>query len=1053
MRYFRNLFVMLAAGALLAFCPSEAVADTVILHTAGSFQVLSVSPNGRWACGVFIDATGSTFPFRWNLESGSIEMLGADYGTAWDVANDGTVAGDFPDTEALANHASVHLPCYWRGMTRYGLEMPEGKITEGLGTGVSKDGHYMTGSVCKDGIYTSYIWKDGKIDRSLATDNHNVAFCLSPDGLSAAGYSTKYNRTACYWPAQGDIVFFEDSKTHSMGPWNYARNFSPDGTKLMYWGGWELAEDGTLYLYSVYDITTGERKKVKAPSIDTAMEFYDITNSEVLVGTADGRGYVDVAGEGMFVDDYLKRLGVDLRAIFDDMYDGGDYYVNQLPISNILSVSEDENIIAMQYYNKAGESCSMILKLNQDFTNVRPAEVKASQMDGLHTVALTWKRPVGANNIRGFNVYRDGKKLNTLPLNQLYYYDAKLANGSYNYEVAAVTTSGTETKAEALEVSVSDPTLPAPYSIFARQKGINAGFATWKAPLSNIVHKHYFDVETRDYSGFTVYEEIDMEVAIRYSKAEVSAYAGHKISEVTFIPMGEHKKWAVNLYTHAADNSLQLLYSQPVTQTLNYGTLNTVRLDTPQALPSGDLIVAIEISIDPETEQVVGAQHGPVTPGYSDLLRQKTEKDYTSAYESTLETGMTLTYLSWAIDLGLEPDGGAKATLTQYNVYVDGEMAGSTAETSFETKTLEEGKHTISVEAQYSDGQKSALGSSEVSIAANYPGVTETRVTVSESDPTEFTATWETPVNNDATSVSYTRAKTYSKGIKGNEQTNYSFMIASEYKQDILRGYGGYKVSSFRFYPLSDALFTFILYENGKRIHIQEVESDLTFKEWNTVKLDKEIVINENATYMLVIDCFDPMPNVDVFALDDDTPIDYVSDLVSTDNGETWNSMTIETGTKGSWMMGMVVESPQGEAMTVDGYDVAVDGKTISAERVSGNTFTGGLKVSGDHRLQVNTYYPGRAQAVEGEAVVFNLNLTAIKGVAADGNIGIVRGAGYLQVDGDGVESVSLYGASGALVANAKGNRIDIAGVASGVHVLQVRTAEGVVSRKITIEK
>ncbi|MCF0192454.1 MAG: hypothetical protein HUK05_03360, partial [Prevotella sp.] len=318
----RNLCFSLLISTL-SLCASDVLAENIVLHTPGNFQVLSVSPNGKWACGIFIDATNSTNPFRWNLESGSIDILGTSYGTAWDVANDGTVSGDYPDTRAAENGAATQLPCYWRGLTRYPIELPAGTLSDGVGCGISTDGRFMSGSICCDGIYTPFIWNEGKLYRSLNTGNHAIAFCISPDGQAAAGYDALYNRVACYWPADGGIVHFKDSKTHYQGPWNYSRNFSPNGKKLVYWGGWELADDNeTLYLYSIYDTETGERKKVVAPDINASLEFYDVSNNELLVGTAGGRGYVDMAGKGMYVDEYLQLRGIDLRTLCDDMYAG-----------------------------------------------------------------------------------------------------------------------------------------------------------------------------------------------------------------------------------------------------------------------------------------------------------------------------------------------------------------------------------------------------------------------------------------------------------------------------------------------------------------------------------------------------------------------------------------------------------------------------------------------------------------------------------------------------------------------------------------------------------
>lgn len=1055
---------MLAVVCWLLIDASYVCASNVALSTPGNFQVLSLSPNGKWACGVFVDAASNTYPFRWNLESGSIDILGAEPGTAWDVANDGTVSGDYPDTEVQENHASVIMPCYWRGMKRYGVELPKGNLTDGIGCGISPDGRFVSGAICNGGIYTPYLWEEGKLSRSLSTGSHAIPYCVSPDGQSAAGYATKYNRVACYWPSDGGIVYFEDSPSHSTGPWNYARNFSPDGKKLLYWGGWELAEDNsTLYLYSVYDIATGERRKVVAPSIDSTVEFFDISNNELLVGAAEGRGYVHVANQGgMFIDDYLAQRGVNLSAICDDMYAGDDYYVGQLPVFVVIAVSEDENVFVMQYYNKNGETCSMALKIDQDFTNVAPAEVKVEQMSGLHNVALSWKRPVGANNLRGFNVYRDGKKLNLLPLNQLYYYDTQLANGDYTYEVSAVTTAGIETKADGVSVSVADVAKAEPYSLFARQKGVNAGYLTWKAPLSDLVHKRYYDLETSDYSGFAVYEDVDMEAAISFSKEEMLNYSGYSVAEVSFVPMGAHTAWSVNLYTHAADGTLELLHSEPVSQTLVYGTLNTVKLSAPVTLPQGDLIVAVAASAKADIGQVVGTQNGVTVPGRSDLLRQKSDGDFISAYESSLASGYTVSCLSWAIDLGLysgaveervksKEESGSEAVSVRYNITLGGETIGQTDGTSFEIPSLADGTYTVGVEAEYSDGAVSKRQSLPLTIAANYPAVTDVEVEIAENGSEQVSASWAAPVDKDVTIMSHAKENGFGRGVHGNSSTSYAFMAASEYLPSKLRGYDGYRISAFRFYPMSDALFTFMLYENGKLICELEAEN-LEFKKWNTCYLPEELYLNENSEYRLVIDCFDPEPEVDVLAVDKELPLEYVSDLLSTDNGETWVSFSIESGGVGSWMMGMLLEDSAGETIAVDGYDVAIDDKVVNSEKVTETSFAYNMTGTGTHSLRVNTWYPGVETSVKGEATTFTLGLSAIKGIGADSDIRLVKGVNYLKVEGEGVQAITIYNSAGAVSAKAVGDIVDITSLPVGVYVVRITTINGVVLRKLIID-
>ena len=48
---------------------------TVILKSPYEYKVLSISPNGKWACGTYTDYNSAQYGFRWNLESGEIDLL------------------------------------------------------------------------------------------------------------------------------------------------------------------------------------------------------------------------------------------------------------------------------------------------------------------------------------------------------------------------------------------------------------------------------------------------------------------------------------------------------------------------------------------------------------------------------------------------------------------------------------------------------------------------------------------------------------------------------------------------------------------------------------------------------------------------------------------------------------------------------------------------------------------------------------------------------------------------------------------------------------------
>ena len=158
--------LFLAGGLMVSPLSSVSAKQYVLMSAPVEHQIMNISPNGKWACGIYFDYTQASYGFRWNLESGAVELLStANASTAWSVANDGTVAGTF-STDKL-NGKMTEVPGYYDNQGWHTVEMPGGQVNYGTGTGITPDGKAMTGYVIVDGIYRSYVWREGKIDRQF----------------------------------------------------------------------------------------------------------------------------------------------------------------------------------------------------------------------------------------------------------------------------------------------------------------------------------------------------------------------------------------------------------------------------------------------------------------------------------------------------------------------------------------------------------------------------------------------------------------------------------------------------------------------------------------------------------------------------------------------------------------------------------------------------------------------------------------------------------------------------------------------------------------------
>lgn len=1039
-----------ALALMLAGMSTNVMAETVILTTPQDYQIMGISPNGKWACGVYVDFSYSVYAFRWNLETGSIELLSStSESQASSVANDGTVVGQFMDTGVQSTYATMEMPGYYKNGKWNSVELPEGADGDGMGHGgITADGHYISGSVKINGVYTPVIWKDGKVHRVFYNGLHGDPYCISPDGQAVGGWAYKLGdqvRFPAYWDANGNRTILSDYGS----PFCLVQKFSPDGKKLLIWGGWNSEKEEDSKLLALYDIATGEKTWIPTIKKDAEFGLSGISGNYTLVGHESDRAYINVGGEGLYAEDYLKDKGVDFSTTDVLKTDDSDYYM----LISAHAISEDDNCIGLRYYDTEGAIRSMVVMFNRDLTHVAPVEIAARQLAGIGCVCLTWKVPVGIKDIKGYNIYRGEQKMNTELVDVQKYYDGDLADGTYAYTVSAVYADGTEVKADPVEVTVAPKALSAPGSLLVRQKGVNSIYAQWETPATNLISKGYTDIETANIQGFGVNNNGQaFEVGIKFDKEDLAYYSDSKLTGVTFYPMAKDAtNWKVNIYTRNADGALSLIKSQAITQTLKYQSLNTVKLDEPVTLPAGDLIVAIETTVGKASASILGMDFGRYQAGYSDLIRQVSESDFYSLVETSTAQGYPY-FTSWLLNAVLTPEGSAADIddVDHYTVYVDGSKKAETSERSYVIDGMADGSHVFGVDVTYTGARTSAVVDASVDIAANYKNVTN--VAVAPAGEAKVDVSWTAPADDDLTTVSYASGAAADRSVKGPDTNNYGIMAGALYPAAMLNGYAGYRINSFRFYPLADATFTFYLIENDTQVCEFEV-NNYVLGQWNTVNLPSPVTINAGSSYQLVLDCYDVTPDQAPLAVDRNTAFDFYSNLYSLD-GSSWGSIT-EAAINGSWMMGLTMVAPNPAPVNVSGYDVFVDGakrnQTMLTEPKFAYDF--GTDNGEQHSVRVDTWYPSATVSIEGDTKYFTFQLiTGIGGNTVE-KLDLKFGANSIRIEGEGVESVSVYGMNGVKAASAAGNTLDISNLASGVYVVKVKAATGDMTRKIEVRR
>lgn len=1022
--------------ALVSLSANAAV-KPIVLTTPDDYQLIALSPNGKWATGIYVDNSSNTFAFLWNLESGNIRLLSnteTSYGSA--VSNDGVVAGHYTFHPADGS-SSYETPGWYKDGEWHACEQPNGMRVGDLGSagqggGITPDGRLMSGAMYINGVYTPMVWnleEGGKIVAELDITNpeggsrSGNAYCISPDGLYAGGWSYCDNRTATMWTISTNEKKYIGLTDHNhQTPWASVDKFSPDGKKVLYGGGWNYnvdEESNTQYGYRLCDLETGQLTQIPTMGGESTVQLFGISNDYTVVGSTgdydagraiiyhtagsvwDESEQVFSAPRGEFLEDYLKAQGVDFSKynVFPNPENP-----SRLTLFRGQDITADGNGIAILYYGISGQYAamrSMVVLLNQDADHAAPVELGLKQMEAISCVKVTWAKPVrAADGIKGFAIYRDGEKIAEVPANATSYYDNAATYGNHTYYVTSVY-ADEETPSAQHTITVIEKPVQAPQALYARQKGFSSVQAQWLEPQSNLVNKSWYNPATANLQGFGIgLDDASIEMGIGFDREEMELYKGSKIVKVNFYPMSKQENLTLNIYKYNAKNLPELIYTQPVTEDLNWRQRNTITLNQPVDLPTdGDIVVAFSCHLPEASNEVLGMDYGHYNPRYSDLLRFTDENDFYSYYDLRAEQGYP-DYMTFMIDMVLAPEGSDSSVdaVKEYEVLLNGVSKGTTNDLKYviphaTVKTTNENV-TVGVKAIYANGTVSPVTESVITLKGSFPALTAYETEAASASSVKVS--WEAPVDYDSHDITYagsTPGTSRLNGIVGPAENNYGFMAAAKYSPNVLKGYNGYQINSLKFYPTADAVFTFMLIEDGKQIAEAEVY-EYELNKWNEVQLPETIEIKETSTYYLVLDIYDAEPEMSPIALDSKAPFVGTSDLYTAGDdvlGATWSSISADTGMRGNWMMGINVIDPDQVEAPIESYDVYISkpGTTTTpalvASKITDTEYVHdfGENVSGRGRVRVNIHYAGRSAVAAGPILYYEFTYDGIDAINA----------------------------------------------------------------------
>jgi len=963
------LTAALLCGSLSSLLHAEEK-GVLYLSTPINYQVLSISENGDWACGIQYDEnTGTSIGFRWSLVTGKIETLGNDT-YAYSISNDGTIAGSFQGVNNKNNN--IEVPGIWIDGSWSLLELPD--QGGAWAVAITADGQYVSGT---DNNYVSYIWKEGKIDKTAEVKGVGSTFmatALSPDGTKIGGwaYYQSSNRNAGYWDT-ADEQFHPLIPDDPGSPWQRVIKFSADSKKLLLWGGYTLdpeQEERGYGIRALYNIESQQMDLIY-PTHQNSFNFdlYDMGGNGTVVGMqqeADGAEYgiIYKNGETSYIEPYLSNLGADFSNL-GIMQLSEEYHY----IARAMCISSDEKRFALLCYDEDYNYFTLMVMIDQTISMLPPVCVEAEQQPGILSAEISWEKPLGiTSTLIGYNLYRDDVKINSEVITSCHFYDTGLEAKAYKYHVTALYEEGESEGSETITLSMKAHETQKPSDLFVRQKGYNSLYACWGKPATNLCQLDYYDEDevVGGFGGGTV----SFETGILIPAEKLALYEGYKLTGITFQPNSPQGSWIINLYRHDEEGNLKSIRSYNVTQPLNYRESNTFFLPQQIQLQAGqDLLVGIQTNVTEASYDIQQVSSGCKKMGYSDLVRQVGEEEFVSYCEMAGED------IAWNTSILLAPAGVTKEIdeIDHYNLYLNNEKIEATEDTQCERLNLPEGSYRLSVEAVYADQRTSDTLCMAVDLTANKQQLKHISPTLN-IDGTQLNATWQAPLDDDNTLISWcgdekgTKHPTLSEGMT-------QLLVRTDYPSKMFKGFNNHQISSLSFFPLNNSKYLLIVYEDTEPI-IEEEVPNVSIGQWNTLNIEPTSLL-PGVDYRYVIYCYDCPEGEAPMAFDNNSTRSEYSNLYMAEGDETWSNADSYTGLymQGNWMMRMNITERGAKPFPMRGYDVYVDGflsSSLQSEVSYAQDFSAD---SQQHNIRVDAVYDLETPiTTEGEVVNFNLD-------------------------------------------------------------------------------
>ena len=341
-------------------------------------------------------------------------------------------------------------------------------------------------------------------------------------------------------------------------------------------------------------------------------------------------------------------------------------------------------------------------KIDVSYTAVGPCAIPrpvglTASCDNDVDINLSWQSGKADKTPSGYNVYRNGSRINEAPVAETSYVDKNVIRGEYKYTVTALY-DGVETNHS--DSVVYDMTVGAPYfapTALSASISENKNVAlSWTQP--GLVRQNE---TTMRYDNGTCSSSVGLAdgglfwIGAKWTGDDLFEYRGMKLDKVDVYVKELCQALSLRIYKDGKS-----VYSQNVdADDIKYGQFNTVSLNKPITIERGhEYIVSFLVSHDADV-MPIGMDAGKAVEGKSNLISTDG-----SVWSTCSREGCGTGNVNIAVHLS--PATEAEETPVGYDVFRDDVKvnAATVNALAYSDQVTDPGKHVYKVRSVYADG-------------------------------------------------------------------------------------------------------------------------------------------------------------------------------------------------------------------------------------------------------------------------------------------------------------------------------------------------------------